>query len=171
LECWSIGKHQQTPTSWVTSSYALKGLTDCNRKALMATNIVSENIQYSITPTLHFSDSSLPAEPIISDPRRRVFILTPKTWSSLRAVGPIPNVPEAGQVSPPADCQNKRPWDNGIMENWNAVFYGKEIDFYMDSADQKLIRLRRTAFHTQYSITPAFHYSIGYRTVSNTHLG
>jgi hypothetical protein len=124
----------------------------------MATIIVSENIQYSITPTLHFSDSSLPAEPIISDPRRRVFILTPKTWSS-----------ESGQSAcglPKSKAMGQ--WNNGKLE---CCVWRKKIDFYMDNADQKLIRLRRTAFHTQYSIIPPFHYSIGYRTLSNTHLG
>jgi hypothetical protein len=36
---------------------------------------------------------------------------------------------------------------------------------------QKLIRLQRTAFDTQYSIIPPFHYSIGSLTANSTPLG
>ena len=73
---WSIGvlEYWKAPTntkSWLTSSYTLNGLTNCHRKASLAANTVSENIQHSITPTLHYSDSSLPAEPIISDLAQR----------------------------------------------------------------------------------------------------
>jgi hypothetical protein len=50
------------------------------------------------------------------------FILTLKTWSSLRAVRPTGW--KLGQVRVKWLCYNQNPWGTGILECWNTGFGG-----------------------------------------------
>ena len=62
------------------------------------------------------------------------FILTLKTWSSLRAVGPTlrpvsPTGWKLGQVRENWLCREHMPWNDGILECWNAGFSGMRSVF------------------------------------------
>jgi hypothetical protein len=62
------------------------------------------------------------------------------------------------------------PWGTGIMECWNTGFGGMRSAFNLDDTDQKLKIRTSSAYYTQYSIFPAFHYSIDHLAANTTPL-
>jgi hypothetical protein len=62
------------------------------------------------------------------------------------------------------------PWGTGIMECWNTGFGGMRSTLYRWPSLEIKIRTSSVS-HTQYSIFPPFHYSMGYLTANTTPLG
>ena len=89
-------------------------------------------------------------------------------YFSTENFGPLVQVRD----NPPSADHNRMAmgyWNNGMLEYW---VWRHDFYFYVGDIYQKLIRLRRTAFHTQYypNIT-FFHHSIGQLTATNTSFG